>query len=207
MNWILFIFEILGTAAFAVSGAFVAIHKKMDIFGVAMLGLTTAIGGGIIRDLILGVTPPKAFQDPTCAAIAIICSLLVFIPRVRRFLLRQQLLWDYSLLVLDSVGLGAFSVVGVQCAVEAGFAENLFLQVFVGAMTGVGGGILRDIFSQNTPYVFAKHFYACASILGALCCALFWNILGQLPAMMLGAALTFVLRLLAAHFRWSLPKA
>ena len=84
---------------------------------------------------------------------------------------------------------------------------NLFLITFVGVLTGVGGGILRDIFAGNTPYIFIKHFYACASIIGAWTCALLWPHTGSVPAMIAGAALTVVLRLLAAHFRWSLPKA
>jgi len=108
---------------------------------------------------------------------------------------------------MDSVGLGVFSAVGVRAAVEAGFGENLFLQVFVGVMTGVGGGILRDVMAGVTPYVFAKHFYACASLCGALTAALLHRPLGMIAAMSTGAALTFVLRLCAAKWRWSLPRA
>ena len=83
---LLLLFEIMGTVAFAVSGAMVALSKKMDVFGVAGLGLVTAVGGGVIRDLILGITPPKTFQNPVYAAVAIATSLIIFIPAVRRFL-------------------------------------------------------------------------------------------------------------------------
>lgn len=207
METVLFIIELIGTAAFAVSGAFVAIEKKMDIFGVAMLGLTTAVGGGVIRDVILGAVPPAMFASPVYAVLAIICAAAVFVPAVRRLLQKRRRLYDTVLLVMDSAGLGIFSAVGVRAAVDAGFGENLFLQVFVGVMTGVGGGILRDVMAGVTPYVFAKHFYACASLCGALAAAILHKPLGMVGAMCIGAALTFVLRLCAAKWRWSLPRA
>ena len=207
MQILLLIFELLGTAAFAVSGAFVAIGKKMDLLGVAVLGMTTAVGGGIIRDLILGVTPPASLVNPLYALTAIGCALITFLPAVRRLLTGHRLLWDKLLRIADSVGLGVFSVVGVRAAFAAGFGDNLSLQVFVGALTGVGGGVLRDVMANSTPYIFSKHIYACASIAGALVCAVLWRFCGELPSMIAGAALTFVLRLLAAKFRWSLPKA
>ena len=191
---ILFVLEIIGTIAFAVSGAVVGIQKKMDIFGVSILGLTAAVGGGILRDLILNITPPAAFQNPVFAATAILVSILIFIPAVR-------------ILFMDSVGLGLFTVVGVQVATAAMPERNLFLITFVGVLTGVGGGILRDVFAGNTPYIFIKHFYACASIIGAWTCALLWPHTGAVTAMIAGAAITVILRLLAARFRWSLPKA
>ena len=204
---ILFILEIIGTIAFAISGAIVGIQKKMDIFGVSILGLTTAVGGGILRDLILNVTPPAAFQNPAFAATAIVVSILVFIPAVRNVFEHGKKFYEAAILLMDSIGLGLFTVVGVQVATAAMPEMNLFLITFVGVLTGVGGGILRDIFAGNTPYIFIKHFYACASIIGAWTCALLWPHTGSVPAMIAGAVLTVVLRLLAAHFRWSLPKA
>ena len=172
---ILFVLEIIGTIAFAVSGAVVGIQKKMDIFGVCILGLTAAVGGGILRDLILNITPPAAFQNPAFAVTAILVSILIFIPAVRNMFEHGRKIYETLILLMDSIGLG--------------------------------GGILRDIFAGNTPYIFIKHFYACASIIGAWTCALLWPHTGSVPAMIAGAAVTVVLRLLAARFRWSLPKA
>ncbi len=197
----LFILEILGTVAFAVSGATVALEKKMDMLGVAVLGMTTAVGGGIIRDLILGSTPPIAFQEPIYALIAIAAALLCFCPPVRRHLDTNRVM----ILIPDSIGLGIFTVVGTVAGLQCS-ETNVFLSIFVGVTTGVGGGVLRDIFAGNTPYIFVKHFYACASILGAITCALFWQLLGELPAMITGAAVTIILRFLAAKYRWKLPK-
>lgn len=197
---ILFVFEIIGTIAFAVSGAGVAIEKKMDIFGVAILGTTTAIGGGIIRDIILAVTPPVAFQKPIYAIVAIFISLLVFVPKIRRYALNHD---NKFLLIMDSLGLAAFTVVGVR----AGMGQNsMFLAVFVGVLTGVGGGVLRDLFAGNSPYIFNKHFYACASIVGAIITAVTWPV-GEIPAMLFGAVPIFILRLLAAKYKWNLPRA
>lgn len=199
-------FEILGTVAFAISGAMVAISKKMDIFGVAILGMTTAVGGGIIRDLILGITPPAAFRSPGYALTSIAISALVFLPCVRRMLHHNEKLYDFLLLLFDAIGLGIFTVVGVQAAFNSTGELNAFLAIFVGAVTGVGGGVMRDVFAGVQPYIFVKHFYATASIIGAAVCLLLWNI-GQMPSMLIGSAVTVALRLLAAHFRWSLPKA
>lgn len=199
-------FEILGTIAFAVSGAVVAISKKMDIFGVAILGMTTAVGGGILRDLILGITPPAAFQSPGYALTSIAVSMLVFLPPVRRLLHWNEKLYDTALLLFDAIGLGIFTVIGVQTAYIATGELNAFLAIFVGVVTGCGGGVMRDVFAGSAPYIFVKHFYATASLLGAVACLLLWNI-GQMPAMLIGAAVTLTLRLLAAHYRWSLPKA
>ena len=204
---ILFVLEIIGTIAFAISGAVVGIQKKMDIFGVSILGLTAAVGGGILRDLILNITPPAAFQTPVFAATAILVSILIFIPAVRNVFEHGKKIYEVLILIMDSVGLGLFTVVGVQVATAAMPERNLFLITFVGVLTGVGGGILRDIFAGNTPYIFIKHFYACASIIGAWTCALLWPHTGAVTAMIAGAAITVVLRLLAARFRWSLPKA
>ncbi len=204
---ILFILEIIGTIAFAVSGAVVGIQKKMDIFGVCILGLTAAVGGGILRDLILNITPPAAFRTPAFAVTAILVSILLFIPAVRNMFEHGRKIYDAMILFMDSIGLGLFTVVGVQVASAAMPEPNLFLTTFVGVLTGVGGGILRDVFAGNTPYIFIKHFYACASIIGAWTCALLWPHTGSVPAMIAGATVTVVLRLLAARFRWSLPKA
>ena len=178
---VVFILEILGTVAFAASGAAVGIKKGMDIFGVSMLGLCTAVGGGVLRDLVLGNTPPLTFQDPVYALTAIAVSILTFLPCIQRAMERHPMLGEKLLGTMDAVGLGVF--------------------------TAVGGGVLRDVLAGNMPYVFVKHFYACASIIGALLTALLWDLLGADAAMLLGAAAVVVLRLCAAHWRWSLPKA
>ena len=201
-----FILELIGTVAFAISGAIVAIQKKMDIFGVAILAMTTAVGGGIIRDIILNITPPAAFREPVFTLSAIATGIIVFIFAKRNFHLHKQALYEIALRIMDAVGLGLFTVIGVETAYTSVADTNVYLAVFVGVLTGVGGGVLRDMLAGNTPYIFTKHFYACASLIGAIVCSACWSRLGSVLSMLIGAAIILVLRNLAAHYRWSLPK-
>ena len=204
---LIFILELIGTIAFAVSGAITGLSKKMDIFGVTTLGVVTSVGGGVIRDLILGDTPPATFENPVYALVAIVVSIVIFIPSVRRILFKKQAIYDFIMLVMDSIGLGIFTVVGIQVAYTSDASHNIFLMIFVGMITGIGGGVMRDVLAGNTPYIFVKHFYACASLIGAVICIILWNLFGQTIAIAGGAFVIIVLRLLAAHYRWSLPKA
>lgn len=202
---LLLIFEIIGTISFAVSGAMTAINKKMDIFGVIILGTITAVGGGAIRDLVLGINPPVTFTSPVYAVVAAVTAIIVFIPAVLKFLHKKKVIYDYVLFVMDSLGLAVFTVIGIQTAVSNTSGFNWFLLLFVGVITGIGGGVLRDIMAGNIPYIFVKHFYASASLIGAAVCIVLWNLIGQEWAMILGSATVFVLRILAARFRWTLP--
>ena len=199
--------ELIGTMAFAASGALTGIKKNMDIFGVCILALTTAVGGGVIRDLILGSTPPATFRDPVYATVAIVTALVLFLPRVRRLLMWDQALFDLSLFLMDTAGLAIFTVMGIRVAYAHVPQATLFLLAFVGVVTGVGGGVLRDIMAGDTPYIFVKHIYACASLVGALACGLAWHHLGEMGSMLLGGGLVVLIRCLSAHYRWNLPRA
>ncbi len=193
------IIEIIGAVAFAVSGAITGMRKHMDLFGVAAMGLTTAVGGGIFRDLILDVVPPAAFTEPIFAVISLAVSVIVFLPAVRRRIESDGIL----LMLMDSAGLGMFTVAGVRAGMPY---HNLFLSVFVGVLTGTGGGVLRDLFAGERPLIFVRRVYATASLAGALLCALLWN-RGETVAMTSGAALVLTLRILAARYKWRLPSA
>ena len=205
MQALIFMLELIGTVAFAISGAMTALKKNMDIFGVAILGLTTAVGGGALRDVLLGITPPVMFREPVYALLAIFVSVVIFIPSVRRLLTRRQSLYERMMLVMDSIGLGVFTVVGINTAYGVSDNFNLFLLIFVGTVTGVGGGVLRDVLAGNTPYIFVKHIYACASIVGAILCAALRAPLGEAASVIIGASAVIIIRLLAAHYKWSLP--
>ena len=204
---ILLTLEIIGTMAFAISGAIVGIQNQMDIFGVSILGLTTAVGGGVLRDLILNITPPAAFRTPFFAVTAVAVSIVMFIKPIHSSFEQAGTIYEKLLLIMDSIGLGLFTVIGIQAAKASSADTNLFLETFVGVLTGVGGGLMRDVFAGKKPSIFVKNFYACASIIGAWVCVLLWPHIGDNAAMAVGAALIVVLRLLAAHFRWSLPRA
>ncbi|MBQ7364275.1 MAG: trimeric intracellular cation channel family protein [Clostridia bacterium] len=207
MNTVILILEIIGTVAFALSGAMVAVKRGMDIFGVAILGLTTACGGGIIRDLLLGITPPGAFVNPVYAFVAIGTAILVFLPSVRRLFASRPKLFDAVILWMDSIGLGLFTVIGIQVAYANTDTFSIFLYLFLGVITGVGGGVMRDVMSKNIPYIFIKHFYATASLIGAAVAIVFLYFDLEFIGILAGAVTVTVLRLFAAHFRWSLPKA
>lgn len=204
-----FIMEIVGTIAFASAGAMVAVEKEMDLLGVCVLGMTTAVGGGMIRDLILGVNPPVMFQNPVYALVAIAFSMLVFIVAYYNHKLQESRLYvayDRLMLVCDALGLAIFTVVGVNAAWNMEYETTTFLQIFVGVLTGVGGGVLRDVMAGNTPYIFVKHIYASASIIGAVVTIVLMNFFGEFIGMVAGAIIVFVIRILAAYFKWNLPR-
>lgn len=209
MNQMLFVLDMIGTVAFALSGAMTAIKKKMDILGVMILGMITAVGGGMMRDIILGIMPPQAFREPIYAVTAILTSIIIFVVIYFRVKGYQEISGQRFALVLmaaDTLGLGVFTVVGVQAAFDRFEEMNYFLPVFLGTITGVGGGLLRDMMAGDRPYIFIKHVYACASILGAFVCAFLWNLAGEKIAMITGAACVIIIRVLAIKFKWNLPR-
>lgn len=206
MNLFILVLEIIGTVAFAISGAMTGLKKQMDIFGVSILGLTAAVGGGVIRDIILGVTPPVTFQDPLYAFIAIGTAIIVFIPVVHRWMMRNTRIYEKVLILMDALGLGIFTAVGIRVAYQVSEDFNKFLLIFVGVVTGVGGGIMRDILAGNTPFIFVRHVYAVASLLGAVVCVILWTVAGSLYAMLAGMTIIVVIRLLSFRFKWNLPR-
>ena len=139
MDKFVFLLELIGTVAFAASGSLTAMRRHMDLLGVIVLGVITSVGGGILRDVILGITPPLAFRDPTCTLVAVGVSLLLCIPWIRHSLMHNHRLFDVSLLLMDSVGLGVFTVMGIWNAMDFSPDRSTYLLVFVGLLTGVGG--------------------------------------------------------------------
>lgn len=210
MDEFIFILELIGTVAFASLGAMIAIEKKMDIFGVNVLGATTAVGGGIMRDIILGLTPPGAFSHPVYVLVAALTSTILFvIAYAKPTAFESRVKTDYYdklMFWCDTAGLGIFTVVGIQAAVRAVGGENVFFFVFIGTLTGVGGGVLRDIMAGETPYILVKHIYACAAIAGGIVCVVGRTAFGEAYGTILGLAATVLLRFLAAHFRWNLMR-
>lgn len=197
------IFEFVGTVSFAISGALEAIRHKMDLFGVMMLGLITACGGGVLRDVVIGEIPPRVFRNPTWAILAIGISLLVFI--VLRFSQKAVLhfprLRENLYFLADTCGLAAFTVLGIESAGEG----NMALLLFVGMITGVGGGVLRDVLAGTVPSIFRKHIYALASAAGAIADVLLMRVLLHEIAMLAGFCVVVLIRALASHFHWNLP--
>lgn len=205
-----FLIEVVGTIAFASSGAMVAIKKQLDLLGVIVLGVTTAAGGGMLRDIIIGNVPPALFLEPVYVFLAFLTVMLLFIiVRLNQSILSSRHMEAYERVmnIFDAIGLGAFTVVGIDTAVLSGYGEYRFLIIFLGVITGVGGGILRDIMAGETPYVLRKHVYACASIAGAILYAGLMNHISHNVAMLSGACSVVLIRLLATRFCWNLPTA
>ncbi len=207
VNLLFFLTELVGTVAFSISGAMLAIERDLDLFGVLFLGIITAIGGGIVRDLLLGQIPPQAFLNYIYLLLAVAAALVVFTVSYlqNRRGLPMRFINDTVLNVLDAAGLGIFSVIGVQNTINAGFGDNAFFCIFLGMTTGVGGGMLRDVMSKSTPAVLRKHIYAIASLLGAMC-FYFLQPHSETTAILVSVLLVVVLRVLASHYRWTLPR-
>lgn len=192
------IFEVIGTVAFAISGVLVGANKQLDIFGVLMLSLTTAVGGGIIRDTLIGNTPPLAFRDPTFVMISIATAVIACLT------LQYLVNFKGTLQFFDAIGLGAFTATGASLAPTE--LNTLFVMIVLGAITGIGGGIVRDILAQEIPLVFQKEIYAVASIIGSttMFCTQFF--LSKPIALYLCFVVTVSVRLLCLRFDIHLPK-
>ncbi len=207
---LIFILEVIGTAAFAVSGVITALTRKLDIFGALVLGLVTSVGGGIIRDLILGDTPPVAFREPVFSFTALLVSTAVFTVAYFRGKEIQPHFDSYSRIIniIDSMGLAIFAIDGVNRAHACGFGENAYLSVFVGLLTAVGGGVMRDIMAGKIPMILKKRIYALAALVGCLVYQLMteYSAVSETTAFIISALLILIIRILATVFRWNLPK-
>lgn len=204
------ILEILGTIAFSVSGALIASGAGLDIFGVVFVGCITAFGGGMARDILLGITPPMIFSNYTIFVIAVLSTIVVFMSAYankEKFTIFKSKI-DYVNNFFDAVGLAAFSVTGAEVGFIEGYSDNVLVITVVGMITGIGGGIMRDILIDTTPYVFKKHIYALASVFGSL---LYYFLRRFFDNISLASAFAMfsviIIRILATKYCWSLPKA
>lgn len=202
--------ELIGTVAFAMSGAMTGLKYKLDIFGILLLSITVALGGGVIRDLLIGRIPPMMFQDYKylLAAAGTAAVLFLIAKLAKNFYHANEHRIEVWTNVFDALGLGAFTVTGVQAGIAAGHGDNGFLLVFLALLTGIGGGVLRDLLVQRMPLIFHKRVYALADILGA--CVYIFLIRRGLDVVLVSAAtiaLVFTIRMLATKYHWNLPKA
>ena len=159
--------------------------------------------------IILGIVPPGMFQNPIYTIVATVTSCIVFaIMYWKQELLEgeNRLVYDKIMLVMDSVGLGVFTVMGVDKGITEGYMGRTFFLVFLGTVTGVGGGLIRDMMAGVPPYIFVRHIYACASIVGAIVYVWIYRLWGSVPAMVIGTVVVILIRYLAAHYRWNLPR-
>ena len=196
----IYILDLFGTMAFAVTGAFKAIEHKSDIVGIIILAVITGVAGGTIRDIVLGKSPPNSIVDPAYLIITVATGVVLFFLYSR---LKKH--WNVFL-KFDAIGLGVFTVIGATFAYNI-FGLNFLVMVLAGMLTAVGGGILRDVFVNEVPIVFVKELYASASFAGAVSFFLILAAGGELYlATIVGIILTTGLRLVAMKYNWNLPK-
>lgn len=192
------IFEILGTIAFAISGALLGVEKRLDLFGVICLSITTALGGGVFRDIIIGNVPPVAFTKPVYCAISVFTSILTII--FYKSIIRLKNI----IVILDAVGLAVFTAIGSNTAIAYNMNKP-FIVVTMGLATGIGGGLLRDIFVRDIPFVFRKEIYAVASMLGGLGFYFTYNNTSHILALYICFFITLIVRILSVIYNLNLP--
>lgn len=191
--------DLLGTLAFALTGAFRAVKHELDWLGVAVLACITGIGGGIVRDILLGCTPPVALRQPMYLLVCLAGAALTIVAKRR-----IATLWNW-VMVADALGLGFFAAIGAARAESAGATP--LVVVLLAGVTAVGGGVLRDILVSEIPQVLKSDFYATAALIGG---GVFWAFglggLAETPRLLITTALVFGLRLVAMRRRLELPK-
>jgi uncharacterized membrane protein YeiH len=193
--------DLAGTLVFAIEGALSAMRGGLDLLGVMVISFVAALGGGVIRDLLIGAAPPNAIRDWRYPVLTFLVGLLTFV-----FHSTVQGFPATLVLVLDAAGLALFAVAGVEKAILFGIRP--FVAMLMGTVTGVGGGVVRDILLARVPAVLQTDIYATAAFFGAFS-VLAARRLGMAPgpAALLGGAACFTLRLAAASYGWHLPKA
>ena len=192
--------DLIGTLVFAMSGAFRAVKYELDLLGVLTLATVTGVGGGILRDMAMGTTPPVVFHDEAYLLVCVIGGLAVFLAP-KRIATR----WDW-LMIADAVGLSVFAAIGAAKASSAGF--GVIGIMMMAAMTACGGGVIRDVLVTEVPVVLRADFYATAALAGGACLVAARHAgLAENAQLLCAAAATLCLRLLAMKYRLSLPKA
>ncbi|MFM7797210.1 MAG: trimeric intracellular cation channel family protein [Candidatus Nitrosotenuis sp.] len=199
--FLIYVFDLFGTMAFAVTGAFKAIEHKSDIVGILILSIITGIAGGTIRDIVIGRFPPNSIIDPLYIGISTASGMVLFFlyPHLKKH-------WNLFL-KFDAIGLGVFSITGATFAYQI-FGLNFLAIAVAGILTAAGGGILRDVFVNEIPFVFVKELYVAASFVGIL--SFYVIMLVQIPlylASIIGILITTVLRMVAMKYNWNLPRA
>lgn len=200
------ILEIIGTIAFAMSGAIEGIKHRLDAFGVIICGIVTAIGGGIIRDIVIGRIPPDALMHSRNAIIAILTSTIVFLIAWKykeRFI--DTLTKNRIINLADNIGLATFTIIAIERCLPQ-FADNISLLLFVGVITGTGGGVLRDIFTNTIPTIFRKRVYAVASLIGAIFFVYTYKLIGTQISVIISIVIIVIIRMASSKYNWNIPK-
>jgi uncharacterized membrane protein YeiH len=187
-----------GIVVFAASGAVVGVRKGFDLFGIAVLGVLTGVGGGVLRDVLLDVTPPASVQNWPNVTVALVAVALTTL------FTRQVIGFGRLVLILDAIGMGFFATSGAAIAIDHG--ASWFAAVLLGMLSAIAGGIIRDVLAREVPMVFGPDdLYAIPAMLGSITYAVIDYFGPQWLGVLVGSALATVIRLIAMAFHWRLP--
>lgn len=206
MDFLWLLFDVIGTIAFAISGALLGVQRRMDIFGILILALVTAIGGGIVRDVMVGRIPPTSLQTGLYISITLITVGIIFIMYRygwNRYIEGKGATKVY--LTADALGLASFTVTGATIGITVD-PGNLVLTVVLGVITAVGGGIIRDILAHRTPSVLKEEVYALPALLGSIIYYVVCGIGHQIMASYATFLIVFIIRMVALEYHWNLPR-
>ena len=208
VDTVLSVVEYIGVISFAISGTAIAIKKKTDAVGALIFAFLTCFGGGMIRDIVLGNVPrilsvsSNYFLALCCICVSSVCFALAFIPKTADFVTKHS--HDFVIELTDAIGLSVFCVTGTDVAIELGFESSVLL-IFCGCITGVGGGVLRDICSAEIPFIFRKHIYLIPTLCGAILYTFTYEHLPHLASYFIAISTIILVRVLAIIFKWNLP--
>lgn len=195
---VFYVLDILGTIAFAISGALVAINKRMDPFGVFIIAFVTAVGGGTLRDVLIGNQPVIWMKDITYIFLIGIAVIIAIIFRKKLRYLQK------SLFLFDTIGLGIFTITGTEIGINANF--HPIISIALGTLTACFGGVIRDILCNDVPILFRKEIYATACIIGSIAFIILYNFnINQNIVYVSTSLIVIAIRLLAVKFHLSLP--
>ena len=200
----IYLWDLIGTFVFGISGVLVGLERKMDVFGMFILAFVTGVGGGTVRDVLIRTTTldpvPVFWMKNLMYVLMIVASVVITLPFKKKFVGH----WSYWLMVFDTIGLGVFTIIGLEKTLR--FELSPVIAILLGAMTGSFGGVIRDILANKLPAVFHKEIYATACVAGGIFYFLIDGLMGHNTVVFITILVVIAVRLLSVKYKWELPK-
>ena len=200
----IYLWDLIGTFVFGISGVLVGLERKMDVFGMFILAFVTGVGGGTVRDVLIRTTTldpvPVFWMKNLMYVLMIVASVVITLPFKKKFVGH----WSYWLLVFATIGLGVFTIIGLEKTLR--FELSPVIAILLGAMTGSFGGVIRDILANKLPAVFHKEIYATACVAGGIVYFLIDGLMGHNTVVFITILVVIAVRLLSVKYKWELPK-
>ena len=200
----IYLWDLIGTFVFGISGGLVGLERKMEVFGMFILAFVTGVGGGTVRDVLIRTTTldpvPVFWMKNLMYVLMIVASVVITLPFKKKFVGH----WSYWLMVFDTIGLGVFTIIGLEKTLR--FELSPVIAILLGAMTGSFGGVIRDILANKLPAVFHKEIYATACVAGGIVYFLIDGLMGHNTVVFITILVVIAVRLLSVKYKWELPK-